>query len=186
MKNYKSMLFLATSLLLSGCASFSGDPHPGKLERVGVLLVKNCQQNSECAQFSLLESDMQTRHVVLSGDIDASLKGHLIAVLGEELPAQNSMESIQVEQSRSITEFDYFPFLSQAVSEYTQQNNHCVSFWDQSYAWRLDGRQPILMATLSHPSGAPEGRLELQYDGLTRALLSAESKPDGVSPCRVK
>ncbi len=184
MKTYHTMLLLVTSLALSGCASFSGDPHPGKLERVGVLLVNNCQQSSECAQFSLLESDMQTRHVVLSGNIDASLKGRLIAVLGEELPAQNSMESIQVEQSKAITEFDYFPFLSQAVSDYTQENNHCISFWDQSYTWHLDERQPVLSATLSHPSGASAGRLVLQYDGLTRLLLSAESTPDGVSPCR--
>jgi hypothetical protein len=186
MKNYKIILFLAVSLALTGCASVSGDPHPGKLERVGVLLVKNCAQSSECVQFSLLEPDMRARHVALSGNIDVSLKGRLIAVLGTELPQQNGMESIDVEQTRAITEFDYQPFLSQAASEYTQQNFQCISFWDQSYAWKLDGRQPVLMVTLSHPGGADAGVVELHYDGLNKALLSANSSPDGANPCQMR
>jgi hypothetical protein len=191
MKNIKTMLLLAFSLVLSGCASFSGDPHPGKLERVGVLLVKNCQQGSECDQFSLLEPDMRTRRVSLSGNIDASLKGRLIAVLGQGLAkkdasGQGGMESINVEQSKAITDFDYQPFLSKAVSDYTQKNYQCVSFWDQSYAWRLDGRQPLLIATLGHPSGEDSGTVKLEYDGLNRALLSAERTPVDVNPCQLK
>jgi len=186
MKNCKYILFLAVSLVLSGCASVTGDPHPGKLERVGVLLVKNCEQSSECVQFSLLEPDMQARHVALSGNIDTSLKGYLIAVLGTELPQQNGMQSIDVEQTRAITEFDYLPFLSQAVAEYTQQNFQCNTFWDQSYAWKLDGRQPVLMVTLSHPKGADAGVVELHYDGLNKALLSANSSPDGANPCQMR
>ena len=132
MKNIKTMLLLAFSLVLSGCASFSGDPHPGKLERVGVLLVKNCQQGSECDQFSLLEPDMRTRRVSLSGNIDASLKGRLIAVLGQGLvindgSGQGWMESINVEQSKAITDFDYQPFITKAVSDFTQQElSMCV------------------------------------------------------------
>ncbi len=191
MKNIETMLLLAFSLVLSGCASFSGDPHPGKLERVGVLLVKNCEQGSECDQFSLLEPDMRTRRVSLSGDIDASLKGRLIAVLGKGLAktdgsGHGGMESIEVEQSKAITDFDYQPFISNAVSDYTQQNYQCVSFWDQSYAWRLDGRQPLLFATLSHPSGADSGTVKLEYDGLNRALLSAERTPADLNPCQSK
>ena len=186
MKNYKILVLLAAGLVLSGCASMSGDPHPGKTERVGVLLVKNCQQNSECAQYSLLEQDMRTRQVALNGDIDASLKGRLIAVLGTEVPMQAGLQSIEVEQSRAITEFDYRPFISEAVSDYTQQTYQCVSLWDQAYAWRLDGRQPILIATLSHPSGVESGRLTLEYDGLNKALLSAQSEPENANPCQLR
>jgi hypothetical protein len=186
MKNYKSIVLLAVSLVLSGCASVSGDPHPGKLERVGVLLVNNCTQRSECVPFSLLEPDMQARHVALSGNIDAALGGYLIAVLGTELPSTNGMELIDVGQTRAITEFDYQPFLAQAVSEYTQQNFQCISFWDQSYSWKLDGRQPVLMVSLSHPQGAAEGIVELHYDGLSKALMSANSSPDGANPCRLR
>jgi hypothetical protein len=186
MKNYNTVLFLAASLLLSGCASLSGDPHPGKLESVGVLLVKNCVQSSECAQYSLLEQDMQSRSVALSGNMDASLKGQLIAVLGKEVSNTSEMKSIIVEQSKSITDFDYQPFLSQAVAEYTKQNYQCMSFWDQSYAWRLDGRQPVLIATLSHPEGAGSGRVTLEFDGLNKALLSADRSPEDANPCKLR
>ena len=105
MKNYKTVLILAVGLLLSGCASLSGDPHPGKLEHVGVLLVKNCAQSSECDQYSLLGQDMKSRSVILSGDVDASLKGHLIAVLGTEVSNNSAMKTIHVEESKSIVYF---------------------------------------------------------------------------------
>ena len=186
MKNYKTVLFLAAGLLLSGCASLSGDPHPGKLESVGVLLVKNCAQSSECHQYSLLGQDMQSRVVILSGNVDASLKGQLIAVLGEEVSNSSSMKMINVEQSKSITEFDYQPFLSRAAADYTKQHFQCMSFWDQSYAWRLDDRQPILIATLKHPKGADSGVVGLQFDGLTKALLSADRIPEDASPCQLR
>lgn len=186
MKHLKYLLSGALSLLISGCASFSGDPHPGKLERVGVLLVKTCQSGSDCDQFTLLEPDLQSRRVSLSGNIDASLKGRLIAVLGTELPEHNGMQAVEVEQSKVITEFDYQPFLSQAVSDYTQLNYQCVSLWDQSFAWKLDGRQPILIATLSHPFEENQDRIILEYDGLTRALLSADRTPDETNPCLLR
>ncbi len=174
MKNYKTVLFLAAGLLLSGCTSLSGDLHPGKLERVGVLLVKNCSQSSGCDQYSLLEPDMQSRLVALSGNVDASFKGHLIAVLGKESSNTSKLKSINVEQIKSIIDFDYQPFLSQAVVNYTKENFQCMSLWDQSYAWLLEERQPILIATLRHPDGADSGMLALRFDGLSKALLSAD------------
>jgi hypothetical protein len=186
MKNYKTVLILAVGLLLSSCASLSGDPHPGKLEHVGVLLVKNCAQSSECDQYSLLGQDMKSRSVILSGDIDASLKGRLIAVLGTDVSNNSAMKTIHVEQSKSIVEFDYQPFLNQAVADYTKQNFQCMSFWDQSYGWELEGRQPILIATLRHPKGADSGAVELRFDGLNKALLSADRIPEDANPCQLR
>jgi hypothetical protein len=188
MKNYKSGLLLLASWMLSACASFSSGPHPGKLERVGVLLVQNCQNsNSDCDEFSLLEPDMHARRVTLSGNIDASLTGKLIAVLGkEELPKRSGMESIIVEQTKAITSFDYQPFIRQAVSDYVQENYFCSSLWDQNYIWRLDNRQPILIASLSNSFEPDLGTIRLEYDGLKRDLLAAERTPGDTNPCQLK
>ena len=186
MKKYKFAVIVFTTMILSGCASFSSDPHPGKLERVGVLLVKDCQNQASCDAYSLLQPDLHTRRVALEGNIDASLRGRLIAVLGKQMPAKDGMESINVEQSKAITQFDYLPFIRQAVADYVQQNYQCVSLWDQSYAWRLDDRLPVLIATLINPFEENSGMLHLEYDGLSKTLLSAESTPDNANPCRLR
>lgn len=180
------LLSAMASLILTGCATFSANPHPGKLEQVGVLLVKNCQTDASCSSYSLLEPDLQQRLVALSGTIDDSLKGRLIAVLGTDAGKQNGLQLLSVEQIKAITDFDYQPFLSQAVADYTQQQYGCASFWDQSYAWRLDGRQPVLIASLNHPLDPDSGRLVLEFDGLNQALLSANSQPNDANPCQLK
>ena len=186
MKKIVTLLSVLAVFLLSGCASLSPDPHPGKLERVGVLLVKECNQASNCSPYTLLESDLQKPEVALSGSVDARLEGRLIAVLGIEEGVENGLQLIRVEKTRAITDMDYQSFLGEAVTDYTQQEYGCVSFWDQAYAWRLEGRQPVLMATLTHPDSAVNGRLELEYDGLNGALRVADLQPDTADPCQIR
>lgn len=185
MKKIKWILFGLIATTLSACSSLpssSSNPHPGKQERVGILLVQDCKQSENCLKYSLLGSGMQSRSVVLIGNIEPSLKGKLIAVLGEELPEKDGLEAIKVEKTRAITDFDYQPFLAQAISAYTQQQYGCQSLWDQNYAWQLDGRQPMLIVVLRHPS--MDGRsLRLGYDGLTKGLVSAKATPENITPC---
>jgi len=180
----KTPFIVLAVLLLSGCVSLSSNPHPGKIEQVGVLLVKNCQNSSDCDPYSLLEPDMHTRRATLSGNIDASLKGRLIAVLGTQ--SADGSGSIYVEQNRSITQFDYLPFIKKAVADYSRQDYQCLSLWDQSYRWRLDDRQPVLIATLTNPLKEKPGQVQLEYDGVSKALLSAQVFPGDTNPCRMK
>lgn len=182
----KTLCLLVAGGLLCGCASFSSDPHPGKLERVGVLQVVDCREDTTCVRYSLLGTDMHTRDSALGGAINGSLKGRLIAVLGTDAGQEGGLQHVNVEQTRAITDFDYQPFLRRATADYVQAHYHCTSFWDQSYAWRLDGRQPVLIATLGNPFEAAQGTLELEYDGLTRKLLTAQSRPGPVDPCQLR
>ncbi len=183
MKLIKWILLGLLGVSLYACSSLPGaDRHADKLERVGILLVQNCGQRADCYPYSLLGQDIQNRTAILSGNIDASLKGRLIAVLGKELAPQNGMEAIEVEQTLAITDVDYQPFLAQAVATHTSQQFGCRSLWDQGYAWRLDGRQPILIAHLSHPKDPSKGLL-LEFDGLSKALLSESALSDSVNPC---
>ena len=92
MKQYKNLLLLALTLGLSACATLTGDPHPGKTERVGVLLADNC--TSAGCDFSLLDEDMETPIARLSGNIDRALQGRLLAVLGTDQPAVDGVPSI--------------------------------------------------------------------------------------------
>jgi len=186
MKNSKWVFLVLTVLGLSACASIAPNPHPGKSERVGVLLVQDCQGELDCSQFSLLGPDLQSQSVALTGNIDPGMGGRLVAVLGVAVGEKNSLPLLQVEKVRAITDFDYLPFLSQAVSGYTQQTYSCASLWDQSYDWRLDGRQPVLIATLKQPSDPEQGNLQLQYDGLTQKLLSARLMPPDANPCQLR
>lgn len=186
MKNYKWVLLTLSVLGLSACASIAPNPHPGKTEHVGVLLAQECHGELDCTPFSLLAPDLQNRSVALSGRIDPALHGRMIAVLGVALGQKNSLEQFQVEKVRAITDFDYQPFLSKAVADYTQQTFSCASLWDQSYAWRLDGRQPVLIATLRQPSDPQSTNLQLQYDGLTQKLLSAQLLPPDADPCQLR
>lgn len=187
MNKLKWLLLIVSGVVLGGCSSLSQNTaHSGKLERVGVLLVQDCDGDSSCSKLSLLEPDMQTRRVALSGKVDAALQGRLIAVLGTGSGGKNGLELVRVEQTRAITEFDYQPFLNQAVADYIQKKYACTSFWDQSYAWRLDGRQPVLIASLSHPFEPASGKLNLEFDGLTQAMLSAKSDPDTANPCQLR
>lgn len=187
MNKLKWLLLIVSGVVLGGCSSLSQNTaHPGKLEHVGVLLVQNCKGDVSCSKYSLLEPDMQMQLVALSGKVDAGLQGRLIAVLGTGSGGQNGLDLIRVEQTRAITEFDYKPFLNQAVTDYIQKKYDCTSFWDQSYAWRLDGRQPVLIANLSHPFEPASGKLNLEFDGLTKAMLSAKSVPDSANPCQLR
>jgi len=186
MKNYKWVLLVLSVLGLSACASINSNPHPGKSERVGVLLVQDCQGELDCSPFSLLEPDLQNSSIALTGSVDSGMHGHLIAVLGIEIGEKNSLPLLQVEKVRAITDFDYQSFLSLAVSEYTQQTFSCESLWDQSYDWRLDGHQPVFIATLKQPSAPEQVNLQLQYDGLTQKLLSALLLPPDANPCQLR
>ena len=187
MHKIKWLLLIALGVMLGGCGSFSGNAqHPGKLERVGVLLLQNCTSDDACAKFSLLEADMQSRHVALAGRIDAGLQGQLIAILGVGSGEQNGLELIQVEQTREITQFDYKPFLDTAVADYVQKQYSCTSLWDQKYAWRLDGRQPVLISTLTNPLMPDAGMIHLEFDGLTKSLLAANSEPESANPCQLR
>ena len=183
MKPIKWILLGSLGVGLYACSSLPGsDPHSGKLERVGILLVQNCGQRTDCYPYSLLGQDIQNRTTILSGNIDASLRGRLIAVLGKELAPQDDMEAIEVEQTLAITGVDYQPFLAQAVTEYTRQQFGCRSLWDQSYGWRLDGRQPVLIARLNHPADPNKG-LQLEFDGLDKELISMRALSESVNPC---
>ena len=182
MKLSKNLALLGLLLGLGACASFPGDPHPGKTEQVGILLADNC--NSAGCDFTLLDEDMESPLAQLEGNIDSSLQGRLIAVLGQALPEVDGVPVIQVERNHSITEFDYRPFFAQAVPATTQREFGCVSLWDQSYAWRLDGRQPVLIATLRNPLETGQ-RLRLEFDGLNQALM-ASSIPGYIDPCRLR
>lgn len=172
---------------LSACSSlpkFGSKSKVEELERVGILLVQDCGQSASCHKYSLLESGLRNRSVILAGNISSASKGRLIAVLGKEMAKRNGLEVVNVEKTHAITEFDYQPFLAQAVSSYTRQQYSCESLWDQSYAWRLDDRQPMLVALLTHPS-KPGTKLRLEYDGLTKALASAKGTPEGINPCKL-
>ena len=184
MEKYKKLALLVLISGLSACASFSGDPHPGKTELVGVLLAERC--TSAACDFSLLDEDLETPLARLKGNIDRSLEGRLIAVLGEGLSPENGVTSLMVERNHSITEFDYRSFLEQAVPAYTESAFGCVSLWDQSYAWRVDGRQPVLISTLINPFDTDAGRVSLEFDGLTRALMKATRSPDNADPCKLR
>jgi hypothetical protein len=187
MKKFRWMLLVLTWLTLPACSSLvklGFKPQDEKIERVGILLVQNCGQSASCHKYSLLESGLQNRSVILAGDISSSLKGRLIAVLGKEMVKRDGLEVINVEKTRAITEFDYQPFLAEAVSSYTRQQYSCESLWDQSYAWRLDDRQPMLVTLLTHP-GKSGTQLRLEYDGLTKTLASAKETPEGINPCRL-
>lgn len=185
MKNYTNGLLAAVLVLLSGCAALSSsNPHPGKIERVGLLEEHKCNGNQECSRFSLLAPDMREKVALLDGAVDSSLKGRLIAVLGSDSGMQNGVQRIDVERTHSITDFDYQPFLSRAVSDYVDATYHCVSLWDQYYTWRLDGRQPVLLAMLSHTDGPENGMVELQFDGLNGKLMNAISAPRDIDPCQ--
>ncbi len=185
---HKIKFLLLTVLLstLAACSTFSTTSNSGKLERVGVLLVQDCTDQAECTQFSLLEQDLQTPSVALSGQLSKAMQGQLIAILGMGSGGKNGLELIKVEQSQAITKFDYQPFLSKAVSNYVRTKYDCVSFWDQNYSWRLDGRQPIFTASLTHPFEADKGSITLSYDGLTKKLISATAKPDSANPCQIR
>ena len=121
MKKIISLLSVLAVSVVSGCASLSPDPHPGKLERVGVLLVKECDQRASCSPYTLLESDLQRPRVALNGQVDERLQGRLIAILGTEQGVENGLQLIRVEKTRAITDMDYQSFLVQAVTDYTQQ-----------------------------------------------------------------
>lgn len=187
MNKIKWLLLIVLGIVLSGCGSFSGNtPHPAKLERVGILLVQDCAEDGTCSKFSLLEPDMRSRSVALTGSIDAKLQGRLIAILGAGTGGENELERVQVEQTRAITEFDYKPFLDTAVADYVQNTYACASLWDQSYRWRLDVRQPIFIAELSNPLAPDSNSITLEFDGLTKAMLSARSEPENANPCQLR
>ena len=182
MKLFKNLALLGVLLGVSACATFQADPHPGKTEQVGILLADNC--SAAGCDFTLLDEDMETPLARLEGNIDRSLQGRLIAVLGEALPPRDGVPVTRVERNYSITEFDYRPFLVEALPTTTQREFGCVSLWDQSYAWRLDGRQPVLIATLRNPFESSQ-RLRLEFNGLSQALMGS-SVPDGIDPCRLR
>lgn len=188
MNKIKWLSLILVGMVLSGCSSFSANTqHSGKLERVGVLLVQACESDASCSEFSLLEPDMQSSSVALTGRIDPALQGQLIAILGVGSGKKNGMELVQVEQTRAITTFDYKPFLDMAVADYVQNQYACVSLWDQSYRWRLDKRQPVLIATLSNPLFPDSAMtLQLEFDGLTKSLISAHGEPQEVNPCQLR
>lgn len=187
MNKMKWLLLIISVFVLGGCSSFSNNPqHPSKLERVGVLLVQDCTGDTDCDRFSLLEPDMQSRSVALNGRINESLGGRLIAVLGVGAEGQNALELVKVEQTRAITDFDYKPFMDKAVANYIQKKYSCTSLWDQNYAWRLDGRQPLFIATLSNPLAADAGTVKLEFDGLTKAMLSVSAVPESANPCQLR
>ena len=187
MNKIKWLLLIVLGVTLGGCGSFSSDvQHPGKLERVGVLSVQACASDDACSKFSLLEPDMQSRTVALDGRIDVGLQGQLIAILGVGSGGQNGLELIQVEQTHQITQFDYKPFMDKAVADYVQKQYSCTSLWDQKYAWRLDARQPVLIASLSNPLMPDAGSIHLEFDGLTKSLLAVNSEPESANPCQLR
>jgi len=186
MKNIKWLLLAVLGTGLSACSTFTPDTNPDKTERVGVLLAQNCEGQADCDSFSLLDKDMATQIAALGGKLNRSLNGRLIAVLGKGQVGANGLERISVEQTHAITQFDYQPFLNDAVARYVQQQYACISYWDQSYAWRLQDRQPILIASLSNPFDPDAGRITLEFDGLSKAMLSARAVPQTANPCQLR
>lgn len=187
MEKFRWVLLALIGVTLSACSSlpkFGSKSQDEKLERVGILLVQDCGQSTSCHKYSLLESGLQNRSAILAGNISSSLKGRLIAVQGKAMVKRDGLEVINVEKTHAITEFDYQPFLAQAVSSYIRQQYNCEPLWDQSYAWQLDKRQPMLVAQLTHPA-KPATQLVLKYDGLSKALVSAKGTPDNANPCRL-
>ncbi len=186
MKQLKLVICAIVALFLSACGSLSvlkPSLHSGKLEKVGILF--SHVPCAECdAVLGLLDANMQTQEVVLTGKVHANQAGYLIAVLGTSGTQASEGLRLNVEQSKAITSFDYLPFLTQAVNKYTQQKFQCASLWDKTYAWRIDGRQPILTVDLSNPFSNDSGTIHLEYDGLNQQLLSADT-PEHLNPCQL-
>ncbi|MCK5920089.1 MAG: hypothetical protein KAG66_04070 [Methylococcales bacterium] len=187
MSRLKILLLMLATLAGSACQSISvlsPTSSAEKLERVGILLSVSCEQAQDCAPYHLLGPDMRNR-TALIGDIPSALTGQLIAVLGRSVDQQQALETLRVSKTIAITDFDYQPFLARAVAQHIEQNYHCTSFWDRRYGWRLEGRQPIILATLSHPSTQNTAQLELAFDGLNQALMSETKDPIDLDPCRI-
>ncbi len=185
MKALRFLMFFSLLISLAGCADLRNkfvSSQPAKVERVGMLMQLQCTQTQECSKYQLLSSGMRDTTAHLNGNISDHYAGQLIAVLGTAKTDRGGTANIHVEKVRPITQFNSQLFLAQAVASYTEQHFDCATLWDQQYDWRLDGRQPILIARLIHPK-SPRTAILLEYDGLSKALLSVSSEPEIVNPC---
>lgn len=187
MRRLKYLVLMVATMVVSACNTITAllpVSSAEKLERVGILVSVNCAQAPDCAPYQLLGSDMRI-HTALIGKIPKALTGQLIAVLGQPVGQSKVLETFKVSKALAITKFDYQSFLSGAVAQHIEENYHCTTFWDRRYGWRLEGRQPIILATLSHPSAKTNAQLELAFDGLNQSLISEHKDPNDLDPCRI-
>lgn len=197
----KLAIFVFTSLILSGCNTIqpvkdgSIFPKPSSasssklVERVGVLLVlrdDDCLLSSGCGpRYSLLSEDLRSRTVALIGNVNQSLEGRLIAVQGKLSQASASSDIdgvLNVQDTIAITHVPTQSFLETQSDKYISEAYGCYLFWDKTYHWHLQGKQPYLSALL-HNNNQSEQSIELIYDGISSELKREIKTPDELNPC---
>lgn len=184
---FKYVLYLISAAGLSACGtlpSLTDTSRTELIERVGILFAQECAGQSACSAHQLLGPNLESSYL-LTGRVSNQMNGQLIAVLGKVSTKKTPITTIEVQKIKAITHFDYQTFLSTAAASYVEEHYQCTSFWDQHYAWRLDGRQPILIVSLTRPLHAESATLQLEFDGVNQTLLSANQPSNGASPCRL-
>ncbi len=191
--------FTLVSLLLSGChtvdsvkdvisSQSAGSSSSELVERVGVLMVLNdedCLVSSGCGpRFSLLSEDLRNRTVTLTGKVNKSLAGHLITVQGKLAKAVEGVkaEVLNVQNTIAITNVPTQSFLETQSDKYMSEVYGCNLFWDKTYHWHIEGKQPYLSALLKNNSESGQS-IELIYDGVSTELQREIKLPKDLEPC---
>ncbi len=159
---------------------------------MGVLLVtseEDCLLVDGCGPaYSLLASDMRMRTVELTGKVDESMRGQLIAVQGNLAKAgsvaEETLDVINVQKSLAITPDETQSFLDKEADTYVSEAYGCNLYWDRNYSWSLEGRQPYLIIAMRSSIGASAGHsIKLIFDGLTGEVERELKFPEYMDPC---
>ena len=173
----------------------TGEP----VEIVGILSVvdqASCKLASGCGPKYRVFSENFDDRLPLVGDINDADKDRLLrvhgiwAVLDDDdgggTAADPQQTAVQVSRYEVLSDLNYRDFLSDGANQYTLSNFGCISLWDKSFRWKMNGDAIFLIVRLSNSIGvdvATAPYIELWYDAVTETLQSESKSNTEVNPC---